>query len=73
MVAPDHLLFHGITKRLVTGVFRLLAVSRRKRVGVSLREPLARSHFPATCIYNAKRDTVAAVGISEWAATLSVL
>lgn len=73
MVAPDHLLFHGITKRLVTGVFRLLAVSQRKRVGVSLREPLARSHFPATCIYNAKRDTVAAVGISEWAATLSVL
>lgn len=35
MVAPDHLLFHGLTKRLVIGIFRLLSVSQRRRVGVS--------------------------------------
>lgn len=72
MVAPDHLLFHGITKRLVTGTFRLLDVSQRRRVGVSLREALARSHYPTTTVYNAKLDKVSSVGISEWAATLTV-
>lgn len=72
MVAPDHLLFHGLTKRLVTGTFRLLTCRQRQRVGVSLREALAQSHFPTTSIYNAKRDKVSAVGISEWAATLTV-
>lgn len=75
MVAPDHLLFHGLTKRLATGTFRLLTVSQRRRVGLSLREALARSHthFPMTTIYNEKRDGIASVGISEWAATLPVL
>lgn len=72
MVAPDHPLFHGITKRLVTGPFRLLAVPERKLVGVSLRKALARSHFPTTCSYNAKRNNMSAVGISECAATLPV-
>lgn len=72
MVAPDHLLFHGLTKRLVTGTFRLLTCSQRQRVGVSLREALAHSQFPTTSVYNAKRDKVSAVGISEWAATLTV-
>lgn len=70
MVAPDHLLYHGLTKRLVTGAFRLLNVSQRVRVGLSLREALARSHFPTTTIYNEKRNSIVAVGISEWAAAL---
>lgn len=70
MVAPDHLLFHGLTKRLVCGTLRLLTLSQRKRVGLSLREALARSHFPTTTIYNEKRDSIVSVGISEWAATL---
>lgn len=41
MFAPDHLSFHGLTKRLVTGFFRLLTLSQRNRVGASLREALA--------------------------------
>lgn len=73
MVAPDHLLFHGLTKRLVIGIFRLLSVSQRRRVGVSLREALARSHFPTTTIYHERRNRIVSVGISEWAATLPVL
>lgn len=73
MVAPDHLIFHGLTKRLVTATFRILSVSQRRRVGVSLREALARSHFPVTAVYNEKRDSIVALGISEWAATMTVL
>lgn len=71
--APDHLRFHGITKRLLKGTFRLLSVPERKLIGVSLRETLARSHFPTTCVYNAKRNHVSAVGISAWAATLPII
>lgn len=69
-MAPDHLLFHGLTSRLVSGTFRLLTVTQRKRVGLSLREALARSHFPTTTIYNERRNRIVSVGISEWAATL---
>lgn len=72
MVAPDHLLFHGLTKRLVVGTFKLLTVSQRRRVGLSLREALARSHFPKTTIYNERRNTIVSVGISEWSAVLTV-
>lgn len=70
MVAPDHLLFHGLTARLVSGTFRLLTRTQRTRVGLSLREALARSHFPTTTIYNERRNRIVSVGISEWAATL---
>lgn len=73
MVAPDHLLFHGLTKRLVIGVFGLLTVSQRRRLGLSLREALARSHFPTTTIYNERRNRIVSIGISEWAATLPIL
>lgn len=73
MVASDHLLFHGLTKRLVTGTFELLTVSQRKRLGLSLREALARSHFPTTTIYKERRNCIVSVGISEWAATLPIL
>lgn len=72
MVAPDHLIFHGLTKRLVTATFRILSVAQRRRVGVSLREALAQSHFPVTAVYNVKRDSIIALGISEWAATMTV-
>lgn len=73
MVAPDHLLFQGFTKRLVTETFQLLSVSQRIRVGMYLRNALARSHPPSTEIYNSKRDSIVSVGISEWAETITVL
>lgn len=72
MVAPDHLFFQGLTKRLVTVTFRLLAVSQRERVGASLRDALTRSHIPSTTIHDKKRKSIVSVGISEWAATLTV-
>jgi len=70
--APDHLTFHGLTKRLVTGLFTLLAKDQRRRVGLSLKDALARSHYSSTTIYKVKTDAVVSVGISEWAATLTV-
>lgn len=72
MVAPDHLIFHGLTKRLVTATFRILSVSQRRLVGTSLREALAHSHLPVTAVHNVKRDSIIALGISEWAATMTV-
>lgn len=72
MVAPDHLIYHGLTKRLVAATFAILPVSQRRRVGYSLREALAHSHFPVTAIYNVKRNAITSVGISEWAATIAV-
>ena len=71
--APDHLTFHGLTKRLVTGIFALLSKEQRKRVGLSLKNALARSHFASSTIYKEKTDAVVSVGISEWAATLTVV
>jgi len=70
--APDHLNFHGLTKRLVTGWFTLLAKDQRQRVGLSLKDALARSHYSSTTIYKVKTDAVVSIGISEWAATLKV-
>lgn len=71
-MAPDHVHFQGLTKRLVTVTFQQLSVSQRIRVGLSLRDALARSHLPSTTIYNAKRNSVMSVGISEWAAAITV-
>ena len=72
LTAPDHLIFHGLTHRLVDATFKLLKKEDRVRVGVSLREALAQSQFTSTRIYNETRDKVSAVGVSEWAATLTV-
>jgi len=65
MPAPDHLSFHGLTKRLVIGLFDLLSKGQRHRVGLSAREALAHSHLPSTKIYNDKRNSIVSVSISE--------
>lgn len=72
MVAPDDLSFLGLIKRLVKATFKLLMAPQRKRVEVSLKEALALSNYQTTRIYNA-RDSVISVGVSVWAATLTVL
>jgi len=71
--APVHLTFLGLTKRLVTGLFALLSTEQRKHVGLSLKDALARSHSATSTIYKEKTDAVVSVGISEWAATLTVV
>ena len=73
MPAPDDLSFHGLTKRLVIGLFDLLSDGQRQRVGLSVREAMAHSHPPSTKIYNEKRKSIVSVRTSEWAATLTIL
>lgn len=72
MPAPDHLVFHGLTKYLITGIFAELNDEQSLRVGTSFRDALARSHMASTRIYNPTTKAVVSVGISEWAATLPV-
>lgn len=72
MPAPDHLVFHGLSQRIITGLFDMLSKKERELVGTSLRDALAHSHLASTRIYNPKTDAVVSVGISEWAATLTV-
>jgi len=70
--APDHLTFHGLPKRLVTSFFTLLAKDQHRRVGLSLKNALARSYYSSTTIFKVKTDAVVSVCISEWVATLTV-
>lgn len=72
MPAPDHLIFHGLTKSLITGLFAELSSEDALLVGTSFRDALARSHMPCTRIYNPTTRAVVSVGISEWAASLTV-
>lgn len=72
LVAPDHLLKYGLTKRLVRATFKLLSDYRRKRVALSTREALAQSHYPTTSVYNGKRRSIINIGIAQWAAILTV-
>lgn len=72
MPAPDHLIFHGLTKCLITGIFDELNEEQSRRAGTSFRDALARSHLASTRIYNPETKAVVSVGISEWAATLTV-
>lgn len=72
MPAPDHLVFHGLTKCLIKGIFAELDDEHSRLVGTSFRDALTRSHLASTCIYNPQTKAVVSVGISEWAATLTV-
>lgn len=72
MPAPDHLLFHGLTKCLISGLFAELGEADSRLVGTSFRDALARSHMPSTRMYNPETRAVVSVGISEWAAKLTV-
>lgn len=47
-------------------------MSQSARVERTLREALEKLHFPATSVYKARRNSIVSIGISEWAASLSV-
>lgn len=72
MPAPDHLVFHGLTKYLMIGIFAELNDKQSIVAGTSFRDALARSHLPHTRVYNPDTKAVVSVGISEWASTLTV-
>lgn len=70
--APDHLFFMGITRSIMDGCFNVLAAEYFARVSCSLLEALALSGLRRTRPYNLKADKLNSIGMSEWAATLSV-
>lgn len=72
MPGPDHLIFHGLTKYLIVGIFAELDEDQSILAGTSFRDALARSQLPNTRIYNPETKAVVSVGISEWASTLTV-
>lgn len=69
---PDHLLYHVLTRRIIVGLFDLLSNEESELVGTSLRDSIARGHLASTRIYHPKTEAVISVGISEWAATLTI-
>lgn len=72
MPAPDHLIFYGLTKYRMIGIFDELNEVQAVLVDTSYRDALARSHLPYICIYNPEAKAVVSMGISERAATLTV-
>jgi len=72
--SPEHLLFLGLTKKLVQSIFILLPKDARPTLSCSLRDALAHAGLPCTNVYNpAKKKTlVNGLGVSEWAAVLTV-
>jgi len=74
MPAPDHLLFLGLTKKLVQCVFTLLPVRLRSAVGLSFREALAHAGYSRVHVYNSKKkpELINNLGISQWAAALTI-
>jgi len=72
LAAPDHLVFHGLTKRVLSGVFKLLDRPQRARAAASFRDALRHSHLTSTTVYKVKRSSIVSLSISELAATLTV-
>lgn len=70
--APDHLIFHGLTRCCMKALFRALPRDVKPVVAASLRDALCECRLKRTQVYNAKRDKVNSLQIHEWAAVLAV-
>jgi len=70
--APDHLLFHGMTKKLITAIFLELTDSQAVAAEMSLQLCLRDSLLRRTRVYNIKTKKTNNLTISDWAAVLTV-
>jgi len=70
--APDHLVFHGMTRKLVSALFFILSEQQRSAVEASLRDCLRAALLRRTQVYNPKKKKINGLTISEWAAVLTV-
>jgi len=72
--APDHLLFHGLTKNLVGAIFFTMREEQRTVAELSIRDGLCAMGLRRTRVYSKKKDKgrVHALSISEWAAVLTL-
>jgi len=70
--APDHLVFHGMARKLVSALFFMLSEPLRNAVEASLRDCLRAALLRRTRVYNPKTRKINGLTISEWAAVLTV-
>jgi len=70
--APDHLVFHGMTRKLVSALFFILSEQQRSALEASLRDCLRAALLRRTQVYNPKKKKINGLTISEWAAVLTV-
>jgi len=70
--APDHLLFHGMTRKLVSALFFMLSEQQRSAVEASERDCLRAALLRLTQVYNPKKKKINGLTISEWAVVLTV-
>jgi len=74
MPAPDHFLFHGLTKNLVGTIFFSMRGEQRTVAELSIRDGLCDMGLRRTRVYSKKKyiGLVHALTISEWAAVLTL-
>lgn len=70
--APDHLLLHGLSKKLVTAVMFMIPKVQRESAEMSLRDCLRAAQMRRTRLYNLQSGKMYAPSISEWAAIVTV-
>jgi len=69
---PDHLVFHGLTRRLMTALYTIMSPSQRASVEMSLRDCLLSCNLRRTRAWNFKTERVNTLTITEWATILAV-
>lgn len=70
--APDHLLLHGLSKKLVTAVMFIIPKAQRDWAELSLRDCLRAAQMRRTRLYNMSTGKMYSPSITEWAAIISV-
>jgi len=70
--APDHPVFHGLTRNLVSALLFMLSEDLRMEVEMSLRDCLCAALLRRTRVYNTKTKNINGLSISEWAMVLTV-
>lgn len=70
--APDHLLLHGLAKKLVCAIMFMIPKEQRAAAEMSLRDCLRAAHMRRTRVYNVVSGKMYSPSISEWAAVMTV-
>lgn len=70
--APDHLLLHGLSKKLITAIMFIIPKAQREWAELSLRDCLCAAQLRRTRLYNISTGKTYSPSITEWAAIVSV-
>lgn len=70
--APDHLLLHGLSKKMVFAIMFMIPKEERVAAEMSLRDCLCAAQLRRTRVYNIASGKMYSPSISEWAAITTV-